>query len=132
MQAFQLKFIEGVVAVGDWVRRVFFLLLNGFDVHVESLRLVALKLFQLARAFHHLGKLASEGRNLDRLAWVENEVHDSTVGAFNQTRLFSTDLLGNNLVLDPGFGVTELVELVSNDPVEKGIGVLRFLSVSQH
>ncbi len=132
MQAFELKFIVRVESVSDWVLGVFLFFLNGLDVLIKLISLVLLEFFQLAWALHHHYELSGEWRNLNFLTRVENEMHDSAVGAFNQTRLFSTDLLRDHLVLDSRFGSAEIIQLISNDTVKKRVRVLCLLGISQH
>ena len=93
VQAFELKFIVRVESVSDWVLGVFLFFLDGLNVLIKLISLVLFEFFQLAWALHHHYEFAGEGRNLNFLTRVENEMHDTAVSAFNQTRLFSTDLL---------------------------------------
>ena len=132
MQAFELKFIVRIESIFDWVLSVFLFLLDGLNVLIKLISLVLFEFFQLTWALHHHNEFASERRNLNFLTRVENEMHDTAVSAFNQTRLFSANLLRDHLVLDSRFCSAKFIQLFSNDSVKKRVCVLCFLGVSQY
>ena len=118
VQALELEFIEWVRAVYDWVVDLLVLFYDGFTIGSKGLLLFLLKLLQLLGAFHQLDKLASEGRNLRRVAWVEDEVHDSLASTLDEARLFSSHLFRHHAALDTHLFLSENFELIHNDTIE--------------
>jgi len=59
-------------------------------------------------------------------------MHNTTIGALNQTRLLEAGLLRHRGGLDPLLFLAEHVQLVFNDIIEQASGVFRLLSVDTY